>query len=272
MKKDHFEGWYFKHQAGGETLAFIPGRAESGAFVQMIGNGGSRNFEVESLSVKDGVIRAGNCVFSIEGAVIDLPSVQGEIRYGPPTKLRGDIMGPFRRLPMECRHEVVSMRHELRGSVFAEGKEMVFDGGFGYIERDSGTSFPSSYQWIQCNAFREPCSVMLSIARIPFLGGHFTGCICAVVYGEREYRLATYKGVRIRVAEPGYVVLSQGNLLLKIDIRSCAAAHSLLSPVQGRMTGTIRESNRACARFRLWEKGNRVFDLRSENAGYEYVE
>jgi hypothetical protein len=38
------------------------------------------------------------------------------------------------------------------------------------------------------------------------------------------------------------------------------------------MTGVIRESNRACARFRLWEKGNRVFDLRSENAGYEYVE
>ena len=272
MKKDHFEGWYFKHQAGGETLAFIPGRAEGGAFVQMIGDSGSQNFDVDHFSVQDGVIRAGSCVFSMEGVVIDLPSVQGEIRYGQPTKLKGAIMGPFQRLPMECRHEVISMRHELRGSIFAQGKETVFDGGFGYIERDSGTSFPTSYQWIQCSAFREPCSVMLSIARIPFLGGHFTGCICAVVYGEREYRLATYKGVRIRATEPGYVVLSQGKLLLKIDIRSCAAAHPLFSPVSGRMTGVIRESNRACARFRLWVKGDRVFDLRSENAGYEYVE
>lgn len=272
MKKSFFEGWYFKHQAGGETLAFIPGRATDGAFVQMINNEGSCSFPVDDCTQRDGVIRAGNCVFSREGAVIDLPGVQGNIRYGQLSPLHTDIMGPFRHLPMECRHEIISMRHTLTGSVIANGQETVFDGGIGYIERDSGTSFPQSYQWIQCNAFREPCSVMLSIASIPFLGSHFTGCICAIVYGQREYRLATYGGVRIRVAEPGHVVLAQGKLLLKIDIRSLSTAHPLNSPVSGLMTGVIRESNRASARFRLWEKGVLVFDLRSQNASYEYVE
>lgn len=271
MKKNRFEGWYVKHQRGDQTLAFIPGRAAGGAFVQIIGNSGSRSFDVDTFSVGNGIIRAGNCVFSAGGSVIDLPGVTGEIRYGPPTRLRGDIMGPFRHLPMECRHEVISMRHTLAGTVCVDGRPLCFDGGTGYIEADSGTSFPRAYQWIQCNAFDEPCGIMLSIAHIPFLGACFTGCICAIVYGGREYRLATYNGVRILAAEPGYVVLSQGKLLLKIDIRSLCAAHPLRSPVNGQMTGEIRESTRACARFRLWEKGALVFDLRSEGAGYEYV-
>ena len=35
--------------------------------------------------------------------------------------------------------------------------------GLGYAEKDSGTSFPRSYLWMQCNDFSEPCSVMVSI-------------------------------------------------------------------------------------------------------------
>ena len=31
-----FEGWYFKHQKGDDMVAFIPGKAESGAFIQQI--------------------------------------------------------------------------------------------------------------------------------------------------------------------------------------------------------------------------------------------
>lgn len=31
-----FEGWYFKHQKGDDMVAFIPGQAESGAFIQLI--------------------------------------------------------------------------------------------------------------------------------------------------------------------------------------------------------------------------------------------
>ncbi|HWQ57848.1 MAG TPA: tocopherol cyclase family protein [Clostridia bacterium] len=271
MNKNRFEGWYFKHQKGKETLAFIPGRAGSGAFVQVIGSHGSRQFDVDGCEAKDGVVRAGRCVFCEEGASIDLPGVRGEIAYGAWTPLRADIMGPFRHLPMECRHEVLSMRHTLAGFVVVDGREIPLDGGVGYAEADSGTSFPKWYQWIQCNDFAGPCAVMASVARIPFLGLHFTGCICAVLYKGKEYRLATYNGARVLESSPMRLSVTAGALLLDIDILTREPGHPLRAPVRGRMSGVIRESNGAAARFRLWERGDPVFDLASEGAGYEYV-
>lgn len=38
-----FEGWYFKHQKGDDMVAFIPGQAESGAFVQVISQAAARH-------------------------------------------------------------------------------------------------------------------------------------------------------------------------------------------------------------------------------------
>jgi hypothetical protein len=75
MLKKGFEGWYFKHQKEGESLAFIPGHAESGAFIQMISSSGSRQFEINNLTVQHGIIRADKCIFSHKGIVIDLPGV-----------------------------------------------------------------------------------------------------------------------------------------------------------------------------------------------------
>lgn len=51
---------------------------------------------------------------------------------------------------------------------------------------------------------------MLSIAHIPFLGGAFTGCICALMFAGREYRLATYRGMRILTLTDNTVRLRQG--------------------------------------------------------------
>lgn len=271
MWDEGFEGWYFKHQKGDDMVAFIPGRAESGSFVQMISSDGARQFDVPELTVDGDIIRAGDCLFSPYGCRILLPSVSGEILYGKTTPLRSDIMGPFYHLPMECRHGVISMAHRLTGSVIIDGVAHDYDGGMGYIEKDSGTSFPKFYQWLQCNDFAEPCSVMVSIAHIPFYGASFTGCICAIVYGGREYRLATYNGVRIHAAEAEHICLSQGKLLLEIDIKPSHEGHQLRSPAKGQMSGTIRESANAEVHVRFWEKGKAVFDLTSLHASCEYV-
>lgn len=271
MKSKGFEGWYFKHQKGSDALAFIPGRAESGAFIQMLSQEGSRQFNVKDLRTDGGIIYAGGCEFSRSGCKISLPGVSGEIVYGDLTPLCSDIMGPFKNLPMECRHGVISMAHTLYGSLSVDGRTHSFDGGVGYIEKDSGTSFPRHYQWLQCNCFPEPCSLMLSVAHIPFCGLSFTGCICAIIYAGREYRLATYKGVRILAAEQGHVCLSQGRLLLEADIKNTQGGHPLLSPVKGQMSGTIRESSNAAVRVRLWHRGKQVFDLESAGAMYEFV-
>lgn len=271
MKHNRFEGWYFKHQNNQNMAAFIPGRTEHGAFIQMISTDGSEQFDVPELAVHSGIIHAGGCAFSRRGCRIDLPGISGEIAYGALTPLRTDIMGPFRFFPMECRHGVISMSHALRGSVTIHGKPYCFDGGDGYIETDNGTSFPSSYLWLQCNSFPEPCSVMVSIAQIPFCGIRFQGCICAVVYGGREYRFATYRGVLILAAGPHHICLSQGKLLLEVDIQPSHDGFALRSPVQGTMTGTIRESSNAEICVRLWERGKPVFDLSSHYSAYEFV-
>ena len=271
MRNKGFEGWYFKHQKGDDMIAFIPGRAESGAFVQMISKDGSRQFGVPELSVGGGVIRAGLCAFSRRGCKIDLPGVCGEIGYGELTPLRSDIMGPFRFFPMECRHGVISMGHTLSGSLKIGGESHNFDGGAGYIEKDSGTSFPSSYLWLQCNDFNEQCSIMTSVAHIPFYGMNFSGCICAVVYRGREYRLATYNGVRIHAAGAEHICLSQRELLFEIDMKPLSGGHPLSAPVLGQMSGTVRESCNAVIHARLWERGKAVFDLDSDRASYEYV-
>lgn len=271
MNKKYFKGWYFKHQQKEKTIAFIPGIASSGAFIQIITHKGSLHFNVDAFREDHGVIYADHCMFSKDGSVIDLPGIRGEIRYGSLTPLRSDIMGPFQYLPMECRHSVISMMHTLQGSITMDKETIVFDEGRGYIEKDSGFSFPKSYQWIQCNAFKEPCSIMISIAKIPFLGFGFTGCICAIVHDHVEYRLATYSGVKIIASDKNHICLQQGKLMCNIDIEDATAGHPLQSPVQGQMSGVIRESNLAKARFCLKEDNKLLFDLESDYAGYEYV-
>ena len=74
-----FEGWYFKHQKGDDMVAFIPGQAESGAFIQLISQEGARQFEISNLALRDGMIRADRCWFSRQGCHIELPGISGEI-------------------------------------------------------------------------------------------------------------------------------------------------------------------------------------------------
>lgn len=252
-------------------VAFIPGRAQSGAFVQIISPEGSQQFAVFHLSVRGGVLRADGCRFSRRGCRIRLPGVRGEIRYGPFAPLGSHIMGPFRFFPMECRHGVLSMAHPLRGGITVEGRRYDFDGGLGYAETDSGTSFPRSYLWMQCNDFPEPCSLMIAIARIPFCGLAFRGCICAILYRGKEYRLATYRGVRIRTFTPEHIRLSQGSLSLELDVSPAQAGHPLRAPKQGHMSHTIRESCNVHLRARLTQRGKPIFDLQSDHGVYEFV-
>ena len=94
-----FEGWYFKHQKGDDMVAFIPGRAESGDFIQLISREGARQFQVSDLTVRNGMIQADRCWFSSQGCHIELPGISGEIVYGPLAPLCSDIMGPFRFFP-----------------------------------------------------------------------------------------------------------------------------------------------------------------------------
>lgn len=112
------------------------------------------------------------------------------------------------------------MKHTLKGAVMLNGERIDFSGGTGYIEKDSGRSFPSEYTWIQANDFPEDASIMAAAAKIPFLGMHFQGCICIIQYQGIEYRLATYLGVKIVKCTPNRILLKQGKYALKIRIKN----------------------------------------------------
>lgn len=275
MASKYFEGWYLKHQKDDNTVALIPGFADNTAFIQIITNTHSYNISYPNSNNKqDKDIRIGNCVFSKSGIKINIDdniNVFGEISYSNLTPIRYDVMGVFKYFPMECRHGIVSMHHNLSGQINIDGNSFDFTNGIGYIEKDSGTSFPKTYLWVQCNDFSSKCSIMASIADIPFWGHNFNGCICIIIHREKEYRLATYLGVKIECFSDEKIILKQGKYRLEIYIIK-SDGNILYAPDQGRMTRTIRESASCKARFKFFIKEEMLFDYESNHASFEFVQ
>ncbi len=274
MRK-RFEGWYYKQRANGLSLALIPGRSAGGAFIQVVTD--DRSYQVdyppEEYQRHGNSLRIGSSQFSESGVILDIAGgglrLSGYLIYSGLTPLRGDIMGPFRFFPMECRHGVVSMRHAVEGSVSLNGETLDFSRGKGYIETDSGSSFPEGYAWVQCGDFDRNCSIMASAARIPFAGLKFWGCICAVWLDGREYRLATYNGARIVRCGPGGLELRQGKYKLTADVQARDGL-ALSAPRNGLMGRTIHESIACPARF-VFSMGDTVLFDGNGQASYEFV-
>ncbi len=283
-KKSYFEGWYLKHQNKNNTISFIPAfhineHGIKSASIQIITDNLSYNinYPIKGFTVCENkfFVKIGDNMFSSEGIFINIKtknlSICGEIKYGLLTCLKSDIMGPFHFIPnMQCNHGILSLRHSLYGKLNINGEIFNFDNGIGYIEKDWGFSFPSAYMWTQCNNFsNKDCCIFVSIANIPFLGLSFTGCICCIYYGGREYRLATYNGVKIVKFSRKEVILQQSNYVLIINLID-GISHNLFAPKKGEMTRVIRESPSCKVRYRFYYFGNKLFDLTSDKAGFEY--
>ena len=271
--KEYFEGWYFKHQANGKTLALIPGKAVDGAFIHIVTADKSYYITYPLKEYQKGdILTIGDNVFSESGITLNInrPDIQlvGEIHYCNLTPICSDIMGPFKFFPMECRHGIISMQHDLEGSVQLNNVTYDFNGGKGYIESDSGRSFPDSYTWIHCNDFKQDCSITAAVAKIPFYGLKFWGCICVVMLNGKEYRLATYKGVKIVTCKAGVIELKQGKYRLLINIRS-EGGHMLPAPRYGKMNHAILEDISCHASFKLTKGCHVLFEGSSNQASYE---
>ncbi len=272
----YFEGWYFKHQKEAETLAIIAGRADDEAFIQVITQECSYRLQYPLEAYRKGTpFRLADSLFgendirlSIRHKDLDLT---GHLRYDRLTPIHGHIMGPFQLLPMQCRHSVISMNHSLEGQVCLNGKTLDFTGGKGYIEGDSGRSFPKSYTWVQCNDFPESCSIMASVAHIPFAGAWFWGCICVVWLNGVEYRLATYRGASIKHRDERQLVLTQKDLTLRVLFLQPHAGHLLSAPNRGKMDRHIREVPGAPAYFEFRQGNQILFQGESRFASYEHV-
>ncbi len=301
MLPDLFEGFYYKHQMGGETLALIPGHANGEAFIQVITGERSYHVPARAYSREGHTIRVDGSVFSPRGVRLDIHGggldLAGEIDYRGPTPLERDVMGPLRFLPLECRHSVVSMHHDLAGSVRLDGRTLNFTGGRGYIEGDSGSAFPSGYCWAHSGDFSRRCSVMACAARLPVLGLKIWGCLAIVWLDGVVYRLATYKGARILARERNRLDLMQGKFRLVIsrmteeeeaepetregigipggthaaDKKEKPEGHPLYAPRGGTMGRVVYEQPACRVRFQFYDDDRLLLGEVSEHASYEFA-
>lgn len=228
VRRRYFEGWYFKQVDATEQhiVAIIPGISYSAdgeakhAFVQVVPSHGEMHYfsypaeEFAWDPASPFSIEVGSNTFTREGMTLDLADgtleVHGDVRFGPwqpwpVTLLSPGIMGWYRFVPrMETYHGVLSMDHAISGSLTIGGKRIDFDGGRGYVEKDWGRSFPSSWIWAQSNHFDQPgVSVTVSVARVPWMADAFVGTIAGILVDGTLHRFATYTHAELKCIESG---------------------------------------------------------------------
>ncbi len=295
----YFEGWYFKNVSvdGDHIWSVIPGisivdKNNKHAFIQFIDGNTAETWYVKfpfdefSYSRKEFEVAIGKNHFSYDGIQLDIDSdeikAKGMVSFSNIMPLKSTffnpgIMGWYSFMPfMECYHGLVSMNHDLAGSLSINNSLVDFSEGKGYSEKDWGRSMPSAWVWMQTNHFQQPgVSFMLSVAKIPWLGSSFTGFLCVLLLDGKIHRFATYTGAKITSLDIGdesvKVEVKDKNYTLKVKAQH-AGRGILAAPVQGAMDRRIAESVDATIELLVSDKnGNEVFLGEGKNAGLELV-
>lgn len=292
--KKYFEGWYYKVISADEkhAFAFIPGIAmdtngQKHAFIQIL-DGKKQTaeyirFPAESFISGDNTYKteiSGN-VFTGHKISLNLENARGELHFTnlvswPSRWYSPGIMGPFAFVPfMECYHGILSMNHDIGGTLEIGNKKIDFNGGRGYIEKDWGHSFPSAYIWMQSNHFnKKGNSFKASVAKIPWLGSSFVGFIAGLYYDKKLIQFTTYNSTKLSrsFVDKEKVELQMENKKYRLEIivhRN--EATELASPIAGFMDGRISESMTASIEVKLRYKKNNelLFSDTGQNAALE---
>lgn len=296
-RNNYFEGWYYKiiDKSSDNIIAIIPGVAVSKhnehSFIQFIDakTGLTRYLKYSrkafSYSEKELRIGIGENHFNKTGMVLRLEdkdfAVLGEIEFTdivsfPKTLLNPGIMGPYSFVPyMECHHGVINIHSKLKGGLCFNGRPIDFTGGYGYVEKDWGKSFPHSWIWLQSNNFKSGSniSLMFSIAAIPWFHHEFNGLISFLKIEDSFFRFATYTGARVEVLKINDgsvdISLSDSKHIMKLEV-TYSKGGILKAPKKGLMEVAINESITSSVKVELAEKeGPVIFRDIGENTGLE---
>ena len=293
-QKNYFEGWYYKvvSENGKHAMAIIPGIAMDAdgnrqAFIQIL-DGKDCSSEYHKFPISDFnanlqkfEVTIGKNRFSIDSLDLNLETIKGQLSFDrlqpwPSTWYSPGIMGPYSFVPfMECYHGVLSLDHDIKGSLFWRNQWVEFTGGRGYMEKDWGHSFPSAYVWMQSNHFQEKhISAKISVAKIPWLTGSFVGFIGGLWIKNQLIAFTTYNGSRLLSCsihqDKVEITIKKGLLLLYVTANRPDATE-LASPIQGFMDGRIEESMTATLTIRLenTDSGEIVFEGEGVHSGIE---
>lgn len=299
-KKNYFEGWYYKNVSadGSYSVAVIPGISINSdnphAFIQVFVTHKNEElktvyigFDVEQFVASDQPfsLKIGDNIFT-ENSIdlqIDHPDlkISGRLQFAGNTKIKTSVLSPsimgyFGYFTfMECYHGVVSMHHALKGELKIDGKTVPFTKGWGYIEKDWGSSFPREYVWMQTNHFTtEGTAFMFSEAIIPFLGFHFNGLIVSLMVAGKEFRFATYNHAKVAKKEIShsrvYYEIAKGKLKLTVEALNDKTT-SLASPKNGVMNQSIKEGLSGKVKLQLYEDNQLIYEDTGTHAGLEIM-
>jgi hypothetical protein len=297
--ENYFEGWYFKHVSQGldQVYSIIPGvslnRINSHAFIQFLDgiSGSSMYFEypLEAFRFRRDrlFVQIGGSVFTDQYIHLEIHDpendisgrldYQEQIRY-PSSLFSPGIMGWYSFVPrMECKHDVVSVHHRIQGSLNINGGIVDLNGGRGYIEKDWGKSFPEAWIWVQSNNFdHTDASLMISVAKIPWLGSYFIGFLGFLFVRGVFYRFSTYNGSVIKELryKDREVFIRLGNRNYRLDVNISRKNSGILkAPVMGKMDRIIRESSDSELTVSLSGPPDQVlFSDTGRRAGLEIIE
>ena len=294
-----FEGWYHKIVTkSGHAIVIIPGiysseKVDNHFSFIMIFDGLSGKVHFERFQKDDffsktdsyNTIIGGNKFFS-DGISLNIKtedfSISGSVNFiktypWPVTIKEPGCMGWYAYLPiMECYHGILSMDHELSGELIYNGDVLAFNKGRGYIEKDWGKNFPTSWIWVQSNHFNNnKISLSASIARIPLLGTRFAGFIVGLLYQGELYRFTTYRSAKI--VELTYDgsninwVIEQKTLTLFIQIEIGKRAGILFAPDEKDMVKKVPEYLDSKVSIKLMKNNSTIVEDSSDLAANEIV-
>jgi len=298
-KKGYFEGWYFKLVDASEEMAFaiIPGISltrdpeKSHAFIMVFD---ARKHEMNyfkfhidefSASSKEFQLNIGENFFSHHKLTLDLEKdslkIKADLKFKnivpwPVKLLSPGVMGWYSFVPfMECYHGVLSFNHQIKGYIEINQELKNFNQGKGYLEKDWGSSMPSSWIWMQTNHFEEEdASLFGSIAKIPWLKNYFTGFIFGFLLKGHIYQFTTYNRSHIKELKVDEdwikIVVTNKNHHLEIEAERTKGV-DLPAPNMGEMTSKVNESLKSKISLKLYENNKLIFSGVGRNAGLEFV-
>lgn len=298
--RPYFEGWYFKHTSDKKSfsMAVIPGvsrakfKEDDHCFVQIMLNDKSYyirySYEKFRYNKKAFEVYIDKNYFSMDRIHLDIDNkdikIKADIKYDNLTLLESSpfspsIMGFFSYFPsMQCNHGVLSLRHNVSGSVKVNDAKIDLDGFTGYIEKDWGEAFPDNWIWLQCSSSissNESISFMCSIANIPFGLLKFTGLIAVIGIGSKQYRFATYNNSRVKSITKKEnrvdILIEKFNQTLQI-IAETQKGSLLKAPSKTGMKRDIYESLNATISICLTQNEKTVYEGTHTNGGMEISE
>jgi tocopherol cyclase len=297
--KNYFEGWYFKNVSLdlSHAYSFIPGISltdkDSHSFIQILNGitGESHYIRYETNEFtwdkQKLYLRVGNSIFTEDYISLNIEKdnfkVSGRLDYNnivkyPISIFSPGIMGWYSFVPfMECKHGIVSVNHDVTGSLTINGNLIDFNGGKGYIEKDWGTSFPEAWLWIQANNFTEHnTSFFFSVAKIPWRGKFFIGFIAFLYFNKQYFLFSTYNNSVLadlnHLDESISLTLKNRSSVLQVSVLKNKFGE-LKAPTSGDMSRKIKESIDSIVTIKLSDKDmHPLYNDSSKRSGDEVIE